>query len=134
MSKGYRKGNVNQSAVTAAYKQGMRGVDLLNHAWSALRPVIQGKKWYWLLVIQVLNIIFVYSWRVFRIISEEPLPQKSYSQIIVGILIRRAQPEIISLCAQVLQRISKFQNSFRWSWTLPNQLPCKKMCSMWKKK
>ena len=42
----------------------------------------------WPLVINALNIAFVYSWRVF---------QKSYCRQIVGILIRHAHPEIISV-------------------------------------
>ena len=44
--KSIEKSNVNQPAVISVYNQGMGGVDLLNHALSDLRPVIQGKKWY----------------------------------------------------------------------------------------
>ena len=60
---------MNQPAVIAAYNQEMGGVDLLDHTLSDLRPVIRGKKWYWPLVINTLNITFVYSLRVFRIIT-----------------------------------------------------------------
>ena len=80
---------MNQPAVIAAYNQGMGGVDLLDRALSDLRPVIRGKKWYGPLVINALNIAFVYTWRVFRIVTEEPMPQKSYCRQIFGILIRR---------------------------------------------
>ena len=80
---------MNQPAVIATYNQGMGGVDLLGRALSDLRPVIRGKKWYGTLVINALNIAFVYTWRVFRIVTEEPMPQKSYCRQIFGILIRR---------------------------------------------
>ena len=72
-------------------------VDLLICALSDLRPVIRCKKWCWLLVIKAMNIDFVYSWRGFGIVSEEPIPQKSYRRQVVLILMRRAHPMIISV-------------------------------------
>ena len=59
--KGEGKQNIQQPAVIAAYNQGMGGVDLLDRALSNLRPVIHGKKWYWPLVINAINITLVYS-------------------------------------------------------------------------
>ena len=95
--KGIGKSNLDQPAVIVAYNQAMGGTNLLNRSLSDLRPVIRGKKWYWSLVINALNIAFVYSWRVFQIVSGEPMPQKSYRRQIVRILIRRAHPEIINV-------------------------------------
>ena len=59
--KGKGKQNIRQPAVISAYNRGMGGVDLLDRALSDLRPVIRGKKWYWPLVINAINIAFVYS-------------------------------------------------------------------------
>ena len=59
--KGEGKQNIQQPAVIAADNQEMGGVDLLDHALSDLRPVIHGKKWYWPLVINAINITLVYS-------------------------------------------------------------------------
>ena len=59
--KGKGKQNIQQPAVIAAYNRGMGGVDLLDRALSDLRPVIRGKKWYGPLVINAINIAFVYS-------------------------------------------------------------------------
>ena len=73
--KGKGKQNIQQPAVIAAYNQGMNGVDLLDHALPNLRPVICGKKWYWPLVINTINIAFVYSWHQYRIIFGETIPQ-----------------------------------------------------------
>ena len=57
----------------------MGGVDLLDCTLSELIPVIRGKKWYWPLIINTLDIA------------------SAYSRQIVGILIRGAHPEIISV-------------------------------------
>ena len=42
--RGKGRGSITQPAVIAAYNRGMGGVDLLDRALSALRPVICGKK------------------------------------------------------------------------------------------
>ena len=55
-TKGKGKQNIQQPAIIAAYDRGMGVVDLLNHALSNLRPVICGKKWYWSLVINTINL------------------------------------------------------------------------------
>ena len=59
--KGKGKQNIQQPAVIAVYNREMGGVDLLDRTLSDLRPVIRGKKWYGPLVINAINIAFVYS-------------------------------------------------------------------------
>ena len=95
--KGKGKQNIQQPAVIAAYSRGMGGVDLLDRALSDLRPVIHGKKWCWPLVINAINIAFGYSWRLYRIVSDETIPQKDFRQHIVGIMIRQSKPRVISV-------------------------------------
>ena len=56
----------------------MGGVDLLNRALSGFRSVIRGKKWYWPLVVNAINIAFMYSWRLYRIVSCETILQKDF--------------------------------------------------------
>ena len=75
----------------------MGGVDLLECALSNLRPVIHGKKWYWPLVINAINIAFIYSLWLYGIISGETIPQKYFRRHIVGIMIRQSKPYIISV-------------------------------------
>ena len=75
----------------------MGGVDLLDRALSCLRPVIHGKKWYWPLFINLINIAFVYSWRLYCIVSGETIPQKDFRRHIVGIMIRQSKPCVISV-------------------------------------
>ena len=71
--KGKGKQNIQQTTIIAAYNRGMGGVDLLDRALSCLRPVIHGKKWYWPLLINLINIAFVYSWRLYCIVSGETI-------------------------------------------------------------
>ena len=53
--KGKGKQNIQQPAVIAVYNREMGGVDLLDRTLSDLRPVISGKKWYWPLVVNAIN-------------------------------------------------------------------------------
>ena len=107
--RGKGRGNISQPAVIAAYNRRMGGVDLLDRALSNLRPVIRGKKWYWPLIINEINIInainiaFVYSWRLYRIISGEALSQKEFRRRVVSIMILRSQ---IKSDSQILRRSS----------------------------
>ena len=75
----------------------MGGGDLLNPALSNLRPVIRGKKSYCPLVKLAINIAFVYSWWLFRIISGKTIPQKDFRRYIVCIMIRQSKSRIISV-------------------------------------
>ena len=74
----------------------MGGADLLDRVLSDLGPVIHGKKWYWPLVINAINIAFVYSWRLYRIVSGETIQEKDFRQHIVEIMIRQSKPRVIS--------------------------------------
>ena len=51
----------------------MGGVDLCDRALFYLRPVIHGEKWYWPLVINAINIAFVYSLWLYRIVFGETI-------------------------------------------------------------
>ena len=72
----------------------MGGVDLLYHVLFDLRSVICGKKGYWPLVINAINIAFAYSWRLYCIVS---LPQKGFTRHIVGIMIKQSKLHVISV-------------------------------------
>ena len=78
----------------AAYNHEMGGVDLLDRALSDLRTVTRGKKWYWPLITNAINIAFVYSWRIYRFISGEVLSQKEFRRRVVSIMIRRSASQI----------------------------------------
>ena len=92
--KGKGRQNVQQPAIIGAYNGGMGGVDLLDRALSDYRPVIHGKKWYWPLIVNALNIGFVYCWCIYRIVTQENVLQKDFRRHVVGILVRHAVSQI----------------------------------------
>ena len=101
------KQSIQQSAVIAAYNRGIRGVDQLDRALSDLRPVIRGKKWYWPLAINAIRTGFVYSWRLYRIVSGDTIPLKDFRLHFVSIMIRQSKP-CVSVLILVQQRFTKW--------------------------
>ena len=85
--KGKGRQNIQQPALIAAYNRGMGEVDL-HCTLSDLRPLIRGKKWYWPLVINAINIALAYNWRLYRVVCGEPMSLKNFRRHIVGIMIR----------------------------------------------
>ena len=106
--KGKGKQNIQKSTVIAAYNRGMGGVDLLDRALSNLRSVIRRKKWYWPLVINAINISFVYSWRLFRIVSGETIPYRKISDGKLWVPWSDNQTHASSVLILVQQRLTKW--------------------------
>ena len=74
------------------YNESMGGVDLVDRALSEMRPSIGGKKWYWALLINALNIAAVFSWRLFQLTSNSQIPQKDFRRSIVAVLLKMETP------------------------------------------
>ena len=55
--------DVSQPHLISMYNKGMGGVDLLDRLLAAYRPTIRGKKWYWPLFTNILNISMISAWR-----------------------------------------------------------------------
>ena len=93
-----RKKETKYSATRyAAHNRGMGRVDLLDRALCNLRPVIRGKKWYWPLVINAINIVFLYSWLLHCKVSGETIPENNFRRHIMGIMIRQSKPRVFSV-------------------------------------
>ena len=56
----------------------MGGVDLMDRALSEFRPCIHGRKWYWQLLVNALNISVVFTWRLYLLIHSKCIPQKEF--------------------------------------------------------
>ena len=84
------KTTVKQPAIIKAYNQGMGGVDLVDRALSDFRPSIKGKKWYWPLVVNGINLAMVYAWRLYQLVSNSKVDQKEFRRKIVHIMIKSA--------------------------------------------
>ena len=70
-SKGLDVVQVSQPNIKNEYNNGMGGVDLIDRALSDYRPFIKGKKWYWTLLVNALNISAVFTWRMHSLIHPE---------------------------------------------------------------
>ena len=62
------KGNSNvivkQPFIVRQYNASMGGVDLMDRLLSSYRPMIRGKKWWWPLFLNALNVSIVAAWRI----------------------------------------------------------------------
>jgi len=58
------KKEVTQPHLINSYNKGMGGVDLMDRLLESYPPVIRGKKWYWPLFINLLNVSVVAVWRI----------------------------------------------------------------------
>ena len=55
---------LNQPKLTKQYNLGMGDVDVMNRLLGTYRPMIQGKKWYWPLITNAINVSVVAAWRI----------------------------------------------------------------------
>ncbi|KRZ65505.1 PiggyBac transposable element-derived protein 3 [Trichinella papuae] len=58
-----RKG-VKHPHLIQAYNCGMGSVDLLDRLLAVYRPTVRGKKWYWPLFANAINVATVAAWRI----------------------------------------------------------------------
>ena len=57
--KGAARSRCNSASFLTQYNKGMAGVDLMERLLASYRPTIRGKKWYWPLFTNMLNIAVV---------------------------------------------------------------------------
>ena len=86
--KGKKRIDVKQPAVTGHENTKINGVDLIERTLSNYRLSIYGTKWYWLLLVNVLNIGFVYYLKFSRILTGEHIEQKFVYCHTASILLR----------------------------------------------
>ena len=78
---------VSQPQLVCTYNKGMGGVDLMNRLAKFYRPSIRGKKWYWPLFINVVNLSVVAAWRLYCKTCQENLSHLQFrSQIALCLL------------------------------------------------
>ena len=80
--------NVQQPHLIHAYNQGMGGVDLTDRMLASYRPSIRGKKWYWPLFTDALNVTVVAAWRIHCKIAESPLSHLNFRREIAICLLK----------------------------------------------
>ena len=77
--------NVSQPHAIKACDKFMGGVDLVDRALSDLRPNFNGKKWYWSLIINALNLGFVYCCRLHQLCTNPKGDQKPFRRAVYKI-------------------------------------------------
>ena len=65
-----------------------------DHALSDLKPNFNGKKWYWSLIINALNLGFVYCWQLHQLCTMPKGDQKSFCQAVVQVALTKAQKKV----------------------------------------
>ena len=84
------KDTVSQPRMIANYVSGMGGVDLMDRLLGAYRPKIKGKKWWWNLFVNAINIAAVGAWKVHCAIAQpsDVLTHKQFRREVVHGLLR----------------------------------------------
>lgn len=62
--KGSSQVTVSQPHLVRRYNEGMGGVDLMDRLLAGYRPTVRGKKWWWPLFLNVVNVSVVAAWRL----------------------------------------------------------------------
>ena len=70
-------------------------VDLVDRALSDLRSNVNGKKYYWSLVINVLNLGFVYCWQLHQFCTKPKGDQKSLRRAAVQVALMKAHNKVL---------------------------------------
>ena len=86
--KGRGEVSFNQPFVVKAYNNGMGGVNLFDKALSDYRPCIMKKKWYWYLLVNALNISVVFTWRLYKLVYDEKIPQKDFRMKLLEVMMK----------------------------------------------
>ena len=91
------KGNSNvavtQPHIVKRYNEGMGGVDLMDRLLSSYRPLVRGKKWWWSLFINVINVSVVAAWRIHCASTANSLTHLAFRRQIVLSLVKGSSPE-----------------------------------------
>ena len=84
--------NVSQPHAIKAYNKCIGGVD--DRALSDLRANFNGKKWYWSLIINTLNLGFIYCWRLHQLCTKPKGDQKSFRRDVVQVASMKAHNKV----------------------------------------
>ena len=72
--------NVTQPFLGKKYNDGMGGVDVMDRLLSSYRPRIRGKKWYFPLITNAINIAVVAAWRLHCAVQEISMSHIEFRQ------------------------------------------------------
>lgn len=64
----------------------------MDRALSDCRPKIRVKKWYWPLLTNTINIITVFSWRVYQLSTNAETKQEDFRRSLVAVMLKQLKP------------------------------------------
>ncbi|KRZ78268.1 PiggyBac transposable element-derived protein 3 [Trichinella papuae] len=88
-----QRNGVKQPYLIQAYKGGMGGVDLLDRLLAVYRPTVRGKKWYWPLFANAINVATVAAWRIHCEVEQRALSHLEFRRQVTMCLLRAEMPE-----------------------------------------
>ena len=71
----------------------MGGVDLMDRLLAAFRPTIRGKKWWWPLFLNVVNVSVVAAWRLYCNIAKQKMDHLTFLREVTLCLLKTEQNE-----------------------------------------
>ena len=83
---------VKQPYIIRRYNEGMGGVDLMDRLLASYRPVIRGKKWWWPLFSNIINVSVVAAWRIHCALHGNEIDHLSFRRDIALCLLKGKTP------------------------------------------
>jgi len=80
--------SVTQPHLVRRYNEGMDGLDLMDRLLAAYRPTIRGKKWWWPLFLNVVNVSVVAAWRIHCSIATRKIDHLTFLREITMCLLK----------------------------------------------
>jgi len=88
---------VNQPFLIRQYNEGMGGVDLMDRLLASYRPCIRGKKWWWPLFTNLINVSVIAAWRIYCNVHGTDMDHLSFRRDITLCLLKGAAPSTSSV-------------------------------------
>lgn len=82
------KVSIKQPHIIKQYNEHMGGVDLMDRLLGSYRPMIRGKKWWWPLFLNALNISVVAAWKVHCNVSADKMDHLSFRRSVTLSLLK----------------------------------------------
>nr|CAH7746456.1 unnamed protein product [Callosobruchus chinensis] len=78
-----KKVQIPQPNIFSSYNASMGGVDLHDQSVNNYRISVRGKRWWWVLFTNAINMAVVNAWRLYQLCSEEPMGLLQFQRDIV---------------------------------------------------
>ena len=85
----------------------MTGVGVMDRLLGTYRPMIRGKKWYWLLIINAINVSVVAGWRIHCNAVVSPVTHLEFRREIAICLLKSSMEERTKVTGETLPSLPK---------------------------